>query len=89
MIRSSQHFREELSTHVHRPVFEYVEYKLPSYDYDAISASGPAVNVIALREVVDGLNPEDDPYVKSLRVQLAKLGPGDQRNRIDQKLSKA
>lgn len=89
MIRSSQHFREELSTHVHRPVFEYVEYQLPTYDYDAISTSGPAVNVIALREVVDGLKPEDDPYVKSLRVQLAKLGPGDQRNRVDQELSKA
>ncbi|KAI0771427.1 P-loop containing nucleoside triphosphate hydrolase protein [Irpex lacteus] len=34
------------------------------------------------------INIEDDPYVVSLRSQLAKLQPGEQRNRVDQRLSK-
>ncbi|THH28228.1 hypothetical protein EUX98_g5976 [Antrodiella citrinella] len=89
VVRSSQHNREELAAYVHRPHFQYVEYPLPSYGYEAVSSRGPSRNVIALQAVVDSLNIEDDPYVKSLHTQLKRLPPGDQRKRIDQQLSKA
>lgn len=49
----------------------------------------PSVNYKSLEAVVATLNIENDPYVMSLRARLAKLGPGDDRRRIDQQLSKA
>lgn len=45
-------------------------------------------NLAAMRGIFEHMNIEDDPYVVSLRLQLAKLQPGEQRNRVDQKLSK-
>lgn len=48
----------------------------------------PPGNLSTLRWVFEQLDIEDDPYVVSLRSQIAKLQPGEQRNRVDQKLSK-
>ncbi|TCD70873.1 Dicer-like protein 2 [Steccherinum ochraceum] len=88
VVRSSRQNREELALFVHRPVFEYVEYPLPRYSREQVTWSGPSHNLLALQVVVSRLDIEDDPYVKSLRVQLEKLPMGDQRHRVDQKLSK-
>lgn len=38
--------------------------------------------------VIEGMNIEDDPYVISLRSQLARTPAGVQRDRVDQQLSK-
>ncbi|EMD40161.1 hypothetical protein CERSUDRAFT_112373 [Gelatoporia subvermispora B] len=84
VIRSTRLNQDELAQHVHRPVFQHLLYTIPEYDWDHI----PSRNYQALRAVVDSLNIEDDPYVASLRQQLAKLPPGDERVRVDQKLSK-
>jgi endoribonuclease Dicer len=48
----------------------------------------PSQNLIALAAVVNTMNIENDPYVQSLRRQLASLEPGPQWTRLDQKLSK-
>lgn len=84
VIRSTRLNRDELAQHVHRPVFKHVLYSAPEYDWSNV----PSRNYQALQAVVDSLNIEDDPYVKTLRQQLAKLPPGDERIRVDQKLSK-
>ncbi|KAH8104749.1 P-loop containing nucleoside triphosphate hydrolase protein [Cristinia sonorae] len=89
VVRSSQRNRHELATHVHRPVFEYVKYPLPPFQFEEIGWRGPSRNVIALQAVVSRLNIDDDPYVESLRAQLSKLQPtSTQWKRVDQKLSK-
>jgi endoribonuclease Dicer len=77
-------FREELATFVYRPRFKSVLFNPPPYSWEA----PPSRNIIALEKVVSTLNIEDDPYVQSLRSQLATLHPGQQRTRVDQKLSK-
>jgi endoribonuclease Dicer len=41
-----------------------------------------------LRDILRDLDIENDPYVITLRSQLARLPAGEQRNRVDQKLSK-
>ncbi|OCH83851.1 P-loop containing nucleoside triphosphate hydrolase protein, partial [Obba rivulosa] len=84
VIRSTRLNRDELSQHVHRSVFKHLLYAAPVYDWENV----PSRNYQALRAVVDSLYIEDDPYVKGLRQQLAKLPLGDERTRIDQKLSK-
>ncbi|KAI0697912.1 P-loop containing nucleoside triphosphate hydrolase protein [Cytidiella melzeri] len=83
VIRSSRLNREELATFVHRPIFRHILYQPVDYD-DTV----PSRNLLALRGVLEHLDIEDDPYVVSLRSQLANLQPGEQRNRVDQKLSK-
>ena len=88
-VRSSRYNRGELAAYVHRPVFEHVEYPLPSYKWNEVSTNGPSRNVVALQAVVERMDINDDPYIKSLRAQYSKLPPGDQQKRIDQKLSKA
>ncbi|KAI0338992.1 P-loop containing nucleoside triphosphate hydrolase protein [Trametopsis cervina] len=82
-IRSSRHNRDELAKFVHRPVFKHEIYPAVEYGEDL-----PSRNLRALRAVLGQLNIEDDPHVVSLRSQLAKLQPGEQRNRVDQRLSK-
>ena len=77
--------REELAQYVHRPVFKHVLYDPPHYAYENL----PSENCFSLRSVVEALNIEDDPLVKSLRVQLARAQQGsDEWLRFDQKLSK-
>ncbi|CAL1712693.1 unnamed protein product [Somion occarium] len=88
VILSSKVNREELAQHVHRPIFKHVLWNIPEYSYDEIPWTGPSANVIALNAVVNQLNIDEDPYVVSLRAQLAKLPVGNQRTRVDQKLSK-
>ncbi|OSX59637.1 hypothetical protein POSPLADRAFT_1149188 [Postia placenta MAD-698-R-SB12] len=83
-IRSSSRNRAELAQYVHRPIFKHVIYDLPDYAEGPI----PSQNYNSLQKVVDSLNIENDPYVRSLRAQLAKARSADERRRIDQKLSK-
>lgn len=48
----------------------------------------PSSSVDSLRSVVESLNILDDPYVISLRAEIARLHPGPERTRADQRLSK-
>ncbi|OSD07473.1 P-loop containing nucleoside triphosphate hydrolase protein [Trametes coccinea BRFM310] len=83
-IRSSRKNRDELAQHVYRPEFKHVLYASPVHTWDNI----PSVNYQALQAVLSTLNIEDDPYVISMRSRLAKLQPGDDQRRLDQRLSK-
>ncbi|KAI8994244.1 P-loop containing nucleoside triphosphate hydrolase protein [Trametes punicea] len=83
-IRSSRRNRDELAQHVYRPEFKHVLYESPIHTWEDV----PSMNYQALRDVVDTLDIENDPYVISLRSRLAKLEPGDDRRRLDQQLSK-
>ncbi|KAI0771225.1 P-loop containing nucleoside triphosphate hydrolase protein [Trametes elegans] len=84
-IRSSRRNRDELAQHVYRPEFKHVLYASPIQLWD-----GPrSVNCRALQAVVDTLDIEKDPSVISLRSRLAKVRPGEDRRRLDQRLSKA
>ncbi|OCH85962.1 hypothetical protein OBBRIDRAFT_838546 [Obba rivulosa] len=65
-------------------VFKHLLYAAPVYNWENV----PSRNHQALQAVVDSLYIEGDPYVKALRQQLVKLPLGDERTRIDQKLSK-
>ncbi|KAH7925160.1 P-loop containing nucleoside triphosphate hydrolase protein [Leucogyrophana mollusca] len=84
VIRSPRNHRGELSTFVHRPLFRHVLYAPPPY-YGSKTTS---LNLEALKAVLASMNIEEDPYVISLRSQLAKSLPGPDHLRIDQKLSK-
>ncbi|RPD62688.1 P-loop containing nucleoside triphosphate hydrolase protein [Lentinus tigrinus ALCF2SS1-7] len=84
-IRSSRNNREELAQFVYRPEFKHVLYFSPVHTWDGI----PSVNYQALQSVISTMNIEDDPAIIGLRTRLAKLQPGDDRRRVDQKLSKA
>ena len=81
VIRSSRLNRQELSTYVHRPEFRYVLYASPS-------APTPSKMLASLHSAISEMNIENDPYVLTLRSQLARLPTGEQRNRVDQRLSK-
>lgn len=83
VVLSSRYNREELATHVHRPEFKYVSYSA-SDDQDSIDCHALA----SLQAVISQMNIEDDPYVISLRSQLATLPAGKERDRVDQRLSK-
>ena len=85
IICSSRVNRDELSQHVHRPLFKHVIYTTPGYD---LEVDPPSQSLISLRRVLAYMKIDDDPYVISLRSQLARLPAGEQRNRVDQKLSK-
>ncbi|CAA7270275.1 unnamed protein product [Cyclocybe aegerita] len=80
-IRAPRRNREELAQYVHRPIFKHVMY--------IRSEDGFSTNLAALSAVLETMNIENDPYVKSLRSQLSRAGPGSpEYRRIDQKLSK-
>ncbi|KAH9914351.1 uncharacterized protein B0H18DRAFT_1087835 [Fomitopsis serialis] len=82
-ICSSHTHQEELDQCVHRPDPTRILYHSPSYDWDTL----PSQNILSLRTVVDSLDIENDPHVKSLRGQLARAQSADERQRIDQRLS--
>ncbi|KAF8838264.1 P-loop containing nucleoside triphosphate hydrolase protein [Paxillus ammoniavirescens] len=85
VIRSPRQNRDELEAHVHRPVFKHVLYDPPPPYATCHLASK---NLQALKRVVDSMDINQDPYVLSLRGQLARMPPGQDRTRVDQKLSK-
>jgi len=89
-ICSTRFNREELTKHVHRPVFKRVQYQTPDYaaqpfPYECVL---PSQNFMALQEVVVGMDIENDPWIKQSRARLARLPPGTSRVQLDQKLSK-
>ncbi|EIW59400.1 P-loop containing nucleoside triphosphate hydrolase protein [Trametes versicolor FP-101664 SS1] len=84
-IRSARKHRDNLAEHVYRPEFKHVLYASPIHVWDGL----PSANYQSLQTVIDALDIENDPYVKSLRSRLAKLRPTDDRHRLDQQLSKA
>ena len=63
-------------------------YESLDISYEEIAWTGPAVNVIALNTIYQTLDINEDPYVISLRKQLAKTTSTTVRARLDQKLSK-
>ncbi|KIJ13098.1 hypothetical protein PAXINDRAFT_136464 [Paxillus involutus ATCC 200175] len=85
VIRSPRQNRDELEAHVHRPVFKHVLYDSPPPYATCHSASK---NMQALKRVVDSMDINRDPYVLALRGQLGRMPPGQDRTRVDQKLSK-
>lgn len=89
-ILSTRLNREELAKHVHRPVFKQVLYQQPDYFHQSFAPGCklPSHNFMVLQEVIDGMDIENDPWVKQTRARLARLPPGPHRNTLDQKLSK-
>lgn len=84
VIRAPQIHRNELANYVHRPNFKHILY--PPQDLVDIPFS---TNLAALEAVLDTLDIEDDPYVKSLRARLRKLPQNsDDYRKVDQLLSK-
>ncbi|KAH8111802.1 hypothetical protein DFH11DRAFT_1879703 [Phellopilus nigrolimitatus] len=78
--------RNELTKHVHRPVFKYILYPPLS---DALDPLDNAKNVFALSTVVKALDIQKDPTVLALRHELAKAANPADAKRIDQLLSHA
>lgn len=89
-IRSTRLNREELAKHVHRPVFKRIVYRDPEYTMQSFpfECKLPSYNFMALQEVINNMDIENDPWIKQTRYRLAKLPPGSSRNQLDQKLSK-
>ena len=79
-------FREDLKRCVHRPRFKRVIYAEPEY---LLKGTPPSRSLESLKSVVDSLDIEEDPSVLNLRAELQQQEPGPQRNRIDQRLSRA
>ncbi|KAL4073180.1 hypothetical protein V8B97DRAFT_2022986 [Scleroderma yunnanense] len=84
IIRSPRQHRDELSDHVHRPIFRHVLYDRVG-SYNTCYERSP--NLQALMRVVDAMDIHQDPYVLRLRDNLRKLPPGPEQKRVDQKLS--
>ncbi|KAJ3808003.1 hypothetical protein F5876DRAFT_46960 [Lentinula aff. lateritia] len=83
-IASPRASRAELNKFVHRPAFQHVMYN--STDSMDLPFS---TNLASLESVVEHLEIDNDPYVKSLRNQLSRLDPHTaEYRRIDQRLSK-
>jgi endoribonuclease Dicer len=81
-IRAPRRNRAELATYVHPPIFKHIMYQPPA-------ANPFSTNLAALDSVIATLDIEDDPYVKNLRSQIARMAPGSSEyTRTDQKLSK-
>lgn len=85
VIRSPRANRDELLTHVHRPIFRHVRYDTPQYS----DRSYTSKNLSAVEAVIATMNIEEDPFVIQLRQKLAKTARGPEYTRMDQKLSKA
>lgn len=76
-----QETRTELAQYVHKPIFKSVTYRPPDAPF--------STNLAAVEALLNSLDIEDDPYVKSLRKQLGKAVWGTVTyNQLDQKLSK-
>ncbi|KAF8876387.1 hypothetical protein BD779DRAFT_1677791 [Infundibulicybe gibba] len=83
IIRTPRQNREELARFVHRPVFMHAVYAPPDPDNPPFST-----NLAALDHLISTMDIEKDPYVISLRKQLAKARKGTaEYQRLDQKLS--
>ena len=89
-ILSTRINRDELAKYVHRPAFKQIQYQQPDYVNQSFSSGCklPSHNFMVLQEVVEGMDIENDPWVKQTRARLARLPPGSSRNTLDQKLSK-
>lgn len=84
IVRSSRIHRDELAQYVHRPIFKHVLYDPPPYWYDTL----PSYNLFSLKTLVDSLNIENDPSVRTLREKLARARPSSAEwLRLDQTLS--
>jgi endoribonuclease Dicer len=79
-------FREDLKRCVHRPRFKRVIYAEPEYLLKGTSLSR---SLESLKSVVDSMDIEEDPFVLNLRAELQQQEPGPQRDRTDQRLSRA
>ena len=79
-------FREDLKRCVHRPRFKRIIYTEPEY---LLKGTSPSRSLESLKYVVDSLNIEEDPFVLNLRAELQQHEPGPQRDRTDQRLSRA
>ena len=90
-ILSTRLNRGELAKYVHRPAFKQVQYQSPDYLNQSFShgCNLPSHNFMALQEVVEGMDIENDPWVKQTRARLNRLLPGTARNNLDQRLSRA
>lgn len=66
-------------------MFRHVLYSIP-WEYDTCHFASK--NFHALKQVVASMDIQKDPYILSLRDNLAKTPPGSERTRIDQKLSR-
>ncbi|EIW74574.1 P-loop containing nucleoside triphosphate hydrolase protein [Coniophora puteana RWD-64-598 SS2] len=85
IVRSPRLHRSQLISFVHRPIFKHVLYRPAPFFDKTYTAS----NITALSSVLATLNVKDDPYIISLRGQLAHKTPGSpDYMRTDQKLSK-
>ncbi|KAF9464051.1 hypothetical protein BDZ94DRAFT_1257432 [Collybia nuda] len=83
VIRAPQRYRMELAKFVHRPVFRHILYAPVDEMMPPFST-----NLASLLSVIRTLNIEDDPYVRTLRQQLAKATHGtSEYSRTDQRLS--
>ena len=84
VIRSPRQHRDQLEAHVHRPVFRHVLYSIP-WTFNTCYLGSK--NVQSLKRVEKSMDIQRDPYVLSVRAKLAKLPPGSEKTRLDQKLS--
>ncbi|KAH9482151.1 Dicer-like protein 2 [Psilocybe cubensis] len=83
-IRAPRKNRTELAQYVHRPIFKHVMYYPPAESNPFFST-----NLASLSDIIQTLDIEKDPYVISLRAQLARISKGSaEYRRLDQKLSK-
>ncbi|KAF8267333.1 hypothetical protein EI94DRAFT_1786492 [Lactarius quietus] len=78
--------RAELAGFVHRPEFKHVMYAQPKY---MLVGTPPSSTLRSLKNVVASLNIDEDPWVIEKRAMLRRLEPGSERDRIDQRLSRA
>ena len=67
-------------------MFKHIQYTAPEDNY----VISPSYNVAALEAVISRMDIENDPYIRSLRAQLARI-PRDSPHysKVDKKLSKA
>lgn len=84
VIRSPRQHRDQLEAYVHRPEFRHVLYSV-QWKYNTCHLASR--NFQALQQVAESMDIQRDPYVLSLREKLARLPPGPDRSRVDQKLS--
>ena len=85
VIRRPRQHRDQLETYVYRPEFRHVLYSMP-WTYNTCYVASK--NFQALKQVAESMDIQKDPYVLFLRDSLAKMPPGSERIRLDQKLSK-
>ncbi|KAG6828118.1 hypothetical protein H0H92_009139 [Tricholoma furcatifolium] len=84
-ILAPRRYKDELAQYVYRPIFRHVLYDAP----DPIIEPPFSTNTAALTHIVSSLDIQNDPYVHSLKSQLARALRGSpEYHRIDQKLSK-